>query len=71
MLAATSLQGLVTIETTPPATPSLPHFITADDTGENAFDKVTKVTQPSFSETVEANATVGVSVNESLAVTIP
>ncbi len=46
------------IDTTPPATPSVPDLITTQDTGASAADNITSVVQPTFRIVGEPNATL-------------
>jgi hypothetical protein len=59
---STPLTPLV-IDTTPPAAPTTPNLITADDTGLSNSDHVTYVTTPHFSGLAEGNSFVQIFVN--------
>src|SRR5439155_12210934 len=48
----------VTVDTTAPATPSVPDLDAASDTGTSSTDNITAVTTPMFTGTAEAGSTV-------------
>ncbi|NQT87700.1 hypothetical protein HQ560_13100 [bacterium] len=53
---------LVTLDSTAPA-PSTPDLLTSSDTGSNASDNITAISQPAFSGVAEANSLVRVLAN--------
>jgi large repetitive protein len=48
----------ITVDTTAPTAPSTPDLVAASDSGTSSTDDLTNVTTPTFSGTVEVNATV-------------
>jgi VCBS repeat-containing protein len=58
---ATSNPLVVTIDTTPPATPSVPVLTAASDTGSSNHDGITKITTPTFTGTAEPGSIITLS----------